>query len=74
MNVKTVAAVALVCGSLAFLDGCAMMSSKGDSSAMAGKPTTPAVASSYVTQVNTIADQQGAKVALLSSADKPAHD
>lgn len=40
MNVKTVVAIAVICG-LASLSGCASMSRKGDSSAMAPAPAAP---------------------------------
>jgi hypothetical protein len=74
MKLKTVMLVVLVCGGLASLGGCASMSSKGDSSAMAGTPTNYVVDSAYMNHVDAVANQEGVKILWVNPPDKPAHN
>ncbi len=66
MNVKTIAAVALVCGGLVLLGGCASMHGGGGSSRdlasnLSDDPANP-VDLAYVTQVNQEANRHFAVV------------
>jgi hypothetical protein len=70
MNVKKIATVALVCGSLASLGGCAMLSRKGDSSAMSGNPTNFVVDSTHMDKTDNQANAEGVKVVWINSPEK----
>ncbi|HTD28119.1 MAG TPA: hypothetical protein VK660_01890 [Xanthomonadaceae bacterium] len=73
MNVKTVLAVALVCGGVAFLGGCASMSSKGDSSALTSG-LSDNIDLAYMAAVNQQADINGVKVIWINPPEKPRHN
>jgi hypothetical protein len=70
MNVKTVMAVALACGGVALLGGCAGMSKKGDSSAYLNTGISDDVDVAYIMQVNDEASRHFAKVVWVNPPQK----
>ena len=70
MNIKTVLAVALVCTGVAFLGGCASMSSKGDPSALTSG-VSDNIDVAYMAEVNALAEVNGVKVIWLNPPEKP---